>query len=91
MAKTRPCEVCSQTIDDFKEFNQKPSVYIKKIPATQWAVSRFPASRYGHLTSNIVESGNGKSLEERKLRFLDLLDSLWAKKMDSRIMPGESA
>ncbi|KAA8906100.1 hypothetical protein FN846DRAFT_949169 [Sphaerosporella brunnea] len=91
MAKTRSGEGFSRNMDDLKEVNQKASAYIKNIPATQWAVSRSPAPRYGHLTLNIVESVNGKSLKERELLILDLLDALWAKKMDSHFMRLELA
>jgi hypothetical protein len=69
--------------DQQLKVNQNAATYIEKIPATQWAVSYFPAPRYGHLTSNIIESVNSRFLEERDLPILDLLDTLWAKEMDS--------
>ena len=49
-----------------------------------WATPHFPGKRYGHNTSNIVESLNGWILEEHKLSILDLLHSLWCKTMDLR-------
>jgi zinc finger SWIM domain-containing protein 3 len=52
--------------------------YLKKIPAEQWATYAFPKPRFGHITSNIVESINSSWIEIRSLLALKLLTTIWA-------------
>ena len=47
--------------------------------------------RYGHDTSNIVESANAYFLEDRELPILQMLDSIWHKEMDKRYSRYERA
>ena len=55
--------------------------YIEAIPATSWATYAFPAPRYGHITSNIVESANSMWKDARELPALELLVRVWQSSM----------
>ena len=52
--------------------------YINNIPHDTWALYAFPYSRFGHITSNIVESLNSKFKEIRDLPVLQLQLALWS-------------
>ncbi|KAF8245684.1 hypothetical protein K440DRAFT_529275, partial [Wilcoxina mikolae CBS 423.85] len=48
-------------------------------------------SRYGHLTSNIVEAANALFLDERELSVLSMLHGIWEKEQDRRARREEKA
>jgi hypothetical protein len=52
--------------------------YINNIPHDTWASYAFPYPRFGHITSNIVESLNAKFKEIRDLPVLQLQLALWS-------------
>jgi len=65
---------------------QKPEAanYLRGIETRLWVTAFFPGKRYGHNTSNIVESYN-KSLQlERELPIVDLLNEIWHSSMATR-------
>jgi hypothetical protein len=73
----------------FQELEQrKPPAarYLAEIQRAHYATAFFPSPgrRYGHLTSNIVESANALFLDERELPVLDMLDGIWRKEMHRR-------
>ena len=49
-----------------------------------WAIAYFVGTRFGHLTSNIVESVNKGLKLDRELPIVQLLDALWNRVMDTR-------
>jgi hypothetical protein len=42
-----------------------------------WTSVEFPGRRYGHLTSNVVESMNNFIASERELPIVRILDEIW--------------
>ena len=46
-------------IDAMLKDSRPAAAYLRSIPAETWATYAFPLPRYGHITSNIVESLNG--------------------------------
>ncbi|KAK9386507.1 hypothetical protein V1515DRAFT_145358 [Lipomyces mesembrius] len=56
--------------------------YLKEISAQYWANYAVPTSRYGHLTSNIVESVNSLWLDIRSLPILIALQIIWHSMME---------
>ena len=72
---------------ELEEISPQEVNYLRNSGLELWATPRFPGKRYGHNTSNIVESLNNWILEARKLSIVDLLHSLWCKTMDFRFRP----
>jgi hypothetical protein len=70
--------------NELGEHSQRAVNYLRGIDLALWATPRFPGKRYGHNTSNLVESTNSWILEERKLSILDFLHHVWTKNMDLR-------
>jgi MULE transposase domain/SWIM zinc finger len=62
--------------------NIKAANYVAKIPPNQYATYAFPRPRYGHLTSNPVESLNGTWLKVRSLQPLRMLVTIWSLVME---------
>src|SRR4051794_33616063 len=69
------------------------SMYIVSIPPETYTVHAFPLPRFGHLTSNIIESLNGSWKQIRSFPPLLLLTSIWSKVIETfaerrdRLMP----
>ena len=63
-------------IDTILKESRPAAAYIRSIPVETWATSAFPAPRYVHITSNIVESLNGTWKHLRHLPPLRLLASI---------------
>jgi hypothetical protein len=63
-------EIKSISLDAYK--------YIDNIPHETWASHAFPYARFGHITSNIVESLNAKFKEIRDLPVLQIQLALWS-------------
>ena len=61
---------------ELEEKSPQAANYLRNSGLELWATPRFPGKRYGHNTSNIVESLNNLILEERKLSIVDLLHVL---------------
>ena len=51
--------------------------YLCAILSVRWTTHAFPQKRYGHLTSNIVESVNAQWLSARDLPASQLLNHIW--------------
>jgi transposase-like protein len=54
------------------------------VDKSTWAAPFLRGLRYGHNTSNIVESINGHLVPERKMAIVDCLHSIWNRVMDFR-------
>ena len=70
-----------EALKKLQEVNVEAAQYFKKIPACFWATYAFSYPRYGHLTSNVVESINAQWLDARDLPIFHLLTQLWLKSM----------
>ena len=78
-------ETCIQAgFVELEEISPQAVNYLRNSGVELWASPRSPGKRYGHNTSNIVESLNNWILEERKFSIVDLLHVLWCKTMDLR-------
>jgi hypothetical protein len=73
--------------NELGEHNQRVVNYLRGIDLALWATPRFLGQRYGHNTSNLVESTNSWILEERKLTILDFLHHVWTKKYGLALPP----
>lgn len=78
IAKARTKEAFDQAMEELREMKQEAYEYLNAIPHNQWASYAFPTARYGHITSNAVESLNAAWIDYRSLPVLPLLTSLWA-------------
>jgi len=59
-------------------------MYIIAIDKTLWAVPFMEAKRWGHMTSNMVESINSALKQDRDLSIIDLLNAIWNRCMGQR-------
>jgi hypothetical protein len=72
-------------LESVRSINSRAATYIEQtIDKELWSSPFLTAKRYGHSTSNIVESFNSRITEERKLAIVDFLQALWNKTMNSR-------
>jgi hypothetical protein len=70
-------------IDALLKESTPAASYLLSIPAETWACHAFPVPRYGHITSNIVESLNGTWKHLRHLPPLRLLSGIWSSVMET--------
>lgn len=72
---------------------QKPeaATYLRAIEPAFWVEAFCHAKRYGHDTSNLVESQNNGLKGDRELSILELLDSLWHRVMEKRASRRQAA
>jgi hypothetical protein len=74
-----------------KELNTEAEQYLQHAQPELWAKAHFIGTRFGHDTSNVVESVNKTLLLDRELPIVKLLDSLWNRVMDQRFQRLEKA
>lgn len=75
--------------DSWSAFNcaiqqtQTPKVfgYVNSLPADRYACLAVKTSRYGHESSNTVETMNGQLVELRERPIIELLEGIWDKQM----------
>ncbi|KFZ19703.1 hypothetical protein V501_00553 [Pseudogymnoascus sp. VKM F-4519 (FW-2642)] len=88
-AKTRA------TYDDalrlLRERNEKAAAYLTAAEPERWAECLFPGRRYGQETSNLVESQNQVLRFDRQLPIVELLDALWHRVMEKRLLRLQAA
>lgn len=65
--------------------------YLRNIASSLWAYPFVSGPRFGHDTSNIVESANNMFLSERELPLLKMLDAIWHKIMAMRFKRYQAA
>jgi hypothetical protein len=63
---------------------KKAEEYLCNVDSRLWAESHFPGRRYGHDTSNIIESLNNVFKLDRELNIIELLDTIWHRTMELR-------
>jgi hypothetical protein len=71
-------------IEKLRAANNDAANYLILSDPCLWAVAHFVGTRFGHLTSNIVESVNKGLKLDRELPIVQLLDALWNRVMDTR-------
>ena len=71
-------------MQDLKQVNENAYTYVLGLDKTKWAAPFIPGTRYGHTTSNIVESVNSTFVDERKQSCIELLDGIWNKTLNLR-------
>lgn len=67
-----------------EEAKPEAAAWLRATDVAKWTEAYFVGRRYGHDTSNIVESVNKALIEDRELPILQLLDALWHRVMDER-------
>ena len=70
-------------IDALLKESRPAASYLLSIPVETWACHAFPVPRYGHITSNIIESLNGTWKHLRHLPPLRLLSGIWSSVMET--------
>jgi len=84
IANARSEAVYTTRLLDLDAQRSEAANYLRGIDTRLWVTAFFPGKRYGHNTSNIVESYN-KSLQlERELSIVDLLNEIWHSSMAVR-------
>jgi hypothetical protein len=66
-----------------KAHNHHAGIYAQKINPELYAAYAFPVPRFGHNTSNIVESLNGSWKDIRNMTPLHMLCSIWSTVMET--------
>ena len=69
-------------IQELRQINELAAQYLLDAQPKLWAKSHFVRTRFGHNTSNVVESINRVLKLDRELPILQLLDALWNRIMD---------
>jgi zinc finger SWIM domain-containing protein 3 len=64
---------------------------LEAINPTLWTEAFFPGRRYGHNTSNIVETQNNILKLDREFPILTLLDSIYHRVMEKRALRSQTA
>jgi transposase-like protein len=72
------------TLQKLREIKEAAATYLEQALPETWAEAWFLGRRYGHDTSNIVESVNKTLKLERELPIVELLDSIWHRVMQHR-------
>ncbi|XP_026384282.1 uncharacterized protein LOC113279846 [Papaver somniferum] len=57
--------------------------WMNKIPLKNWAAHEFEGERFGELTSNVVESFNNLIRHEKRLKSIELIECIRARKMET--------
>lgn len=70
-------------MDSILKESRPAAAYLRSIPPETWATYAFPLPRYGHITSNIVESLNGTWKHLWHLSPLRLPGSIWSSVMET--------
>lgn len=66
------------------EVKPAAEIYLRDAEPRLWAKAFFPGKRFGHDTSNIVESVNSTLKLDRELSIVELLNTIWHKLMGQR-------
>jgi hypothetical protein len=72
------------TLVKIGEVKKDAETYLRNVDPRLWMESHFPGRRYGHDTSNIVESLNKTLKLDRELNIVELLDNIWHRAMEQR-------
>jgi hypothetical protein len=78
-------------IKQLRAVNNDAADYLLASDPTLWSVAHFNGTRFGHLTSNIVETVNRVLKLDRELPITLLLAAIWDRVMDTRFKRLEMA
>jgi transposase-like protein len=84
IARARTEEQYIAMLQKLRERKEAAAKYLENAHPHTWAEARFSGRRYGHDTSNIVESVNKTLKLDRELPILELLDTIWHRVMQHR-------
>lgn len=84
IARARTPQDFEYMMAKLEEAKPEAATWLRATDVAKWAEAYFVGRRYGHDTSNIVESVNKALVEERELPILQLLDTIWHRVMDER-------
>jgi len=84
IARAESVQNFENTMLTLSEIKPAAEQYLSNIDPRLWAKAHFPGSRYGHDTSNIVESVNNSLKLDRELSIVDLLNAIWHRVMKQR-------
>ena len=71
-------------LQKLRERKEAAAKYLENAHPHTWAEARFSGRRYGHDTSNIVESVNKTLKLDQELPILELLDTIWHRVIQHR-------
>ena len=74
-----------------EECDEKAHSYLTKLDPERFARFAVPVARYGHESSNTVESMNGQLCEQREKPILKLLEGIWDRQMQQKSRHSETA
>ena len=74
-----------------EECDEKAYTYLSKLEPKRFARFAVPVPRYGHESSNTVESVNGQLCDQREKPILKLLEGIWDRQMQQRARYTEAA
>lgn len=83
-ARARTTSSFEAALGKIGEVKKDAETYLRNSDPQLWAEAHFPGRRYGHDTSNIVESLNNTLKLDRELNIIDLLDNIWHRVMEQR-------
>lgn len=75
-ARAKDIDSFELAIQEIQMAKPTAKTYLREIDPQLWATAHFPGQRYGHDTSNIVESTNHTLKIDRELSTIHLLDSI---------------
>ena len=84
IARATTVEEFEHAMLQLRETKPAGEAYLRKIDPALWAQAHFTGKRYGHDTSNIVESVNNTLKLDRELSVIELLNSIWHRVMGQR-------
>lgn len=84
VARARRVELFEAAMQELRNTKPSAEAYLRSIDPLLWTTAFFPRQRYGHDTSNIVESTNKTLKIDRELSMIQLLDTIWHKLMAER-------
>jgi hypothetical protein len=84
VARAKTGDAYERALSKMAEVKPSAAQWCRDHHPERWVEALFVGRRYGHDTSNIVESLNGGLKLERELPTIELLDSLWHRAMEQR-------
>jgi hypothetical protein len=82
VARARTDVAYFAALEKLREVKPAAAEYLENASPETWAEALFRGRRYGHDTSNIVESVNQTLKLERELPIVKLLDAIWHRLME---------
>ena len=84
VARARTLDAYHAVLQKLRDVKVSAAEYLVAAAPETWAEALFRGRRYGHGTSNIVESVNRTLKLDRELPIVELLDAIWHRVMEHR-------